>query len=251
MWDSRVAPLPDGTDWMRRNPHSVLGHSLQRQPRCRPWGAELYAAAQSATTSSFSGTRCSPAVDGFVNQWGELTGLRDLQPPLRLSLTPYVSAYVNHYPYNAAGQAATPRTSFNGGADVKWGINESFTLDATLVPDFGQMQSDNQVLNLSPFEVQYQRKPAVFHRRHRAVQQGRPVLFAAGGGPAAWASASVSGQLQPGRVRGQKPRRDAPAERHQGIGPHEQGPGRRACSTPWRRPCYATVQRLGERPAAR
>ena len=38
---------------------------------------------------------------------------------------------------------------------MKWGINESFTLDATLVPDFGQVQSDNQVLNLSPFEVQF------------------------------------------------------------------------------------------------
>jgi len=95
-----------------------------------------------------------PQVDGFVNQWGELTGLRDLKPPLRLSLTPYVSSYVNHNPLSADGTKRTT-TSFNGGADVKWGINESFTLDATLVPDFGQVQSDNQVLNLSPFEVQF------------------------------------------------------------------------------------------------
>ena len=39
--------------------------------------------------------------------------------------------------------------------DVKWGISESFTLDMALIPDFSQVQSDNQVLNLSPFEVQY------------------------------------------------------------------------------------------------
>jgi hypothetical protein len=89
-----------------------------------------------------------------VNQWGTLTGLRDLKPPLRLSLTPYVSSYVNHNPLSAEGTKSTT-TSFNGGADLKWGINESFTLDATLVPDFGQVQSDNQVLNLSPFEVQF------------------------------------------------------------------------------------------------
>ena len=39
--------------------------------------------------------------------------------------------------------------------DVKYGISEGFTLDMTLVPDFGQVQSDNKVLNLSPFEVKY------------------------------------------------------------------------------------------------
>ena len=39
--------------------------------------------------------------------------------------------------------------------DVKYGINEAFTLDMTLIPDFGQVQSDNKVLNLTPFEVKY------------------------------------------------------------------------------------------------
>jgi len=39
--------------------------------------------------------------------------------------------------------------------DLKYGINAGFTLDVTLIPDFGQVQSDNQVLNLTPFEVKY------------------------------------------------------------------------------------------------
>ena len=39
--------------------------------------------------------------------------------------------------------------------DVKYGINQAFTLDVTLIPDFGQVQSDNLVLNLTPFEVKY------------------------------------------------------------------------------------------------
>lgn len=39
--------------------------------------------------------------------------------------------------------------------DVKYGISDAFTLDMTLIPDFGQAQSDNKVLNLSPFEVQF------------------------------------------------------------------------------------------------
>jgi hypothetical protein len=46
--------------------------------------------------------------------------------------------------------------------DVKWGVNESFTFDATLVPDFGQVISDNVILNLSPFEVRFQENRPFF-----------------------------------------------------------------------------------------
>lgn len=46
--------------------------------------------------------------------------------------------------------------------DVKYGINQSFTLDMTLVPDFGQVRSDNQVLNLSPFEVKFDENRSFF-----------------------------------------------------------------------------------------
>lgn len=95
-----------------------------------------------------------PEVDGLVNQCGELNGISNIKSPLRLSLTPYISAYLKNYQYNQAG-VSNNLYSVNGGMDIKYGINESFTLDMTLVPDFGQVQSDNKVLNLSPFEVQY------------------------------------------------------------------------------------------------
>jgi hypothetical protein len=52
--------------------------------------------------------------------------------------------------------------SFHGGADVKYGINESFTLDMTLIPDFGQVVSDQKVKNLTPYEVQYQERRPFF-----------------------------------------------------------------------------------------
>ena len=45
--------------------------------------------------------------------------------------------------------------------DLKYGINESFTLDMTLIPDFGQVASDAQILNLSPFEIRYDRKKTI------------------------------------------------------------------------------------------
>ncbi|PCH95501.1 MAG: hypothetical protein COB85_04430 [Bacteroidetes bacterium] len=79
--------------------------------------------------------------------------------PFRLAFIPYVSAYYENYKVPATG-SSSDAYSLNGGMDIKYGINDAFTLDMTLIPDFGQVQSDNQVLNLSPFEVRFdERRP--------------------------------------------------------------------------------------------
>ncbi len=96
-----------------------------------------------------------PAVLGVINQCGDLDGLVSIISPVRLALLPYVSGYFENYNQQNA-------TSLNGGMDVKYGINESFTLDMTLIPDFGQALSDNVVLNLSPFEVRFDERRYFF-----------------------------------------------------------------------------------------
>ena len=87
----------------------------------------------------------------FSLQAGLLNGIKNVNPPIRLSFMPYASIYVDSYDK----QATFP---YNYGIDLKYGINESFTLDMTLIPDFGQVASDAMVLNLSPFEVKYEEK---------------------------------------------------------------------------------------------
>lgn len=82
------------------------------------------------------------------SQDGLLTGIKNIKTPFRLSLFPYVSGYVENNPIGNT-------YAYSAGMDLKYGISESFTLDLTLVPDFGQRKSDDQVLNLSPFEVRY------------------------------------------------------------------------------------------------
>jgi hypothetical protein len=94
-------------------------------------------------------------VSGVVNQSGDLTGIKNIDPPVRLALFPYVSGYYELYD----GEATR---SFNGGLDVKYGLSDGFTLDLTLIPDFGQTISDNLVLNLSPFEVRYDERRYFF-----------------------------------------------------------------------------------------
>ena len=95
-----------------------------------------------------------PNVNGFLTQEGVLSGLTDIKPPLRLQFSPYFSVYANHNPKPADGIGKVT-TLFNGGMDLKYGINQAFTLDMTLIPDFGQVVTDNRVLNLSPFEVRF------------------------------------------------------------------------------------------------
>lgn len=102
-----------------------------------------------------------PKVNGFINQEGLWTGIDKIEAPLRLSFSPYFSSYLNHYPNKTAG-VKDLTSSVNGGMDVKYGISEGFTLDMTLIPDFGQVQSDNHILNLSPFEVKYNENRSFF-----------------------------------------------------------------------------------------
>ena len=102
-----------------------------------------------------------PNKNGFLTQEGTLRGLEDLKPPLRLQFSPYFSTYFINDGNAPAGISKT-QTQVNGGMDVKYGINQSFTLDMTLIPDFGQVPSDNRTLNLSPFEQKFNENRSFF-----------------------------------------------------------------------------------------
>ncbi|MCJ8292424.1 MAG: carbohydrate binding family 9 domain-containing protein [Crocinitomicaceae bacterium] len=96
----------------------------------------------------------NPEVFGEITQTGKLVGMKDIKSPIRLSFTPYVTGYAENS-YDYATQQQTWGQRVTGGLDVKYGLNDAFTLDMTLIPDFGQTTSDKQVLNLGPFEVRF------------------------------------------------------------------------------------------------
>lgn len=111
-----------------------------------------------------------PNFDGFVNQCGHLDGIKNIKSPVRLSVTPYVTGYLNSL---SGPDISETGTSYNAGMDLKYGINDAFTLDMTLIPDFGQVQSDNQVLNLGPFEVFFQENRQFFTEGLELFDRGR------------------------------------------------------------------------------
>lgn len=93
---------------------------------------------------------------GEISQYsGEINGISNIKPPTRLSFSPYASSSYTTYD----GESEFDNSI---GMDLKYGINESFTLDATLIPDFGQTAFDDQVLNLGPFEQRYDEKRSFF-----------------------------------------------------------------------------------------
>ncbi len=94
---------------------------------------------------------------GILNQLGYIDDIEGIKPPLRLSFTPHISSYLQKYT-----NSPELGKSYNGGLDLKYGINESFTIDMMLIPDFNQVEFDKEKLNLSPYETYYDEKRYFF-----------------------------------------------------------------------------------------
>lgn len=91
----------------------------------------------------------NPDLENYLLESGTLKGIQNITPPVRLAFIPFLSSYTSF------SKESKTFSNFNGGMDIKYGLNEALTLDVTLLPDFGQVVFDQQVLNISPFEIQF------------------------------------------------------------------------------------------------
>lgn len=148
VWLSAVRLNPDG--WTAE---MMIPYSAMRFPKIenQRWGFQLIRSIRRhREIDQFSLEK--PGAENDQVYWGELLGISDVKPPVRLSVIPYLSAGIEHYPQTGNKPVST---TFGGGTDLKYGVNESYTLDVTLLPDFSQVQSDNKIKNLSAFETVY------------------------------------------------------------------------------------------------
>ena len=102
-----------------------------------------------------------PEVNGLVRQFGNLSGIEKVIPPPRLALIPYLATYSKHVP-NDDRDVSPWDHRVSGGLDIKYGINESLTLDMSIIPDFGQVPFDDLRLNLTPFELHFEENRPFF-----------------------------------------------------------------------------------------
>lgn len=157
VWKSGAVIHQDGWSFEMFIPYSAIRFSPKS---VQDWGLNITRRRRSSE-QQYTWNPIDPNKNGFLTQEGVWTGITNIKPPLRLQFSPYFSVYANHFPSQQTGQKSWT-SQVNGGMDVKYGINQAFTLDATLIPDFGQVQSDNQVLNLTPFEVKFNENRSFF-----------------------------------------------------------------------------------------
>lgn len=99
-------------------------------------------------------------VQGYVSQFADISGFVGIPAPRRLEVTPYV--VTKNETFGSDDDGWTHREHTTAGADVKYGLSSNLTLDATINPDFGQVEADPAVLNLSAFETFFEERRPFF-----------------------------------------------------------------------------------------
>lgn len=141
IWDSEVSLTDFGWVVEMRIPYAALRFSNSQK---QTWGLNFMREVK-RDVQKYTWNHVDTKIGSVTNQAGILEGIENIKPPTRLFFIPYTSFY---YQKNELGSDKT----FKAGLDIKYGINDAFTLDAILVPDFGQTKFDNAILNLEPFE---------------------------------------------------------------------------------------------------
>ncbi|MEX0275078.1 MAG: DUF5916 domain-containing protein [Flavobacteriaceae bacterium] len=100
---------------------------------------------------------------GFVSEFGELHGLRNIEPQKQLEIQPYAVTKLETYeaePGNPFRDGSD--TELTGGLDAKIGITNDLTLDLTINPDFGQVEADPSAIALDGFQIFFQERRPFF-----------------------------------------------------------------------------------------
>jgi hypothetical protein len=101
---------------------------------------------------------------GVIYQFGELQGIKGLKKSQRLEIMPYSLGELRTFKKEPGNPFADKGRKWGGnvGLDAKIGIASNFTVDLTVNPDFGQVESDPSVMNLTAFETFYEEKRPFF-----------------------------------------------------------------------------------------
>ena len=162
VWESAAEKTDKGWTVEIRIPYSALRFSNRS---VQDWGFNVWRwIARHMEWSCWS--YVNNEIDCWWKEMGILQGIKDVSPPLRLSFMPYISTYAMKGTDNEWGNI------LNGGLDLKYGLSNSFTLDLTLIPDFGQVESDEVELNLTPYEIKYNEKRQFFTEGMELFQKG-------------------------------------------------------------------------------
>lgn len=161
VWEAETSSDENGWYAEIRIPFASVRYSNGRE---MTWGCNIYRYMH-ARGEDTSWVNWDREVSGFVSRFGEITGLRDIPSARQLEFLPYVVHRTTDP--SAVGDDDVLDHFDNFGLDVKYGVTSDLTLNATFQPDFGQVEADPALLNLSPFETYYEEKRPFFVEGNR------------------------------------------------------------------------------------
>ncbi|MFC1619529.1 DUF5916 domain-containing protein [Candidatus Neomarinimicrobiota bacterium] len=159
IWEGKASIDPQGWTAEMRIPFSQLRFNEQDE---YIWGIQLGRMIKRKNEHSLF-TYIARGESGMVSRSAVLRGIRDVAPPRRREFTPYITGNYSNLPSEQDNPFYEGReTKLNLGTDLKLGIGSNITIDATINPDFGQVEVDPSVLNLSAYETYYEEKRPFF-----------------------------------------------------------------------------------------
>ncbi len=160
VWEGAASRDEEGWSAEFRIPLSQLRFSRPQSGREQVWGVNFMRnIARHGEESLWA--PIPPDNAQTVSLFGTMRGLRDLRTPRRLELMPYAVMSATRAPGEPGDPFHRDVDPFGGvGADIKAGITSDLTLTATVNPDFGQVEADPSVVNLTPTEIFFsERRP--------------------------------------------------------------------------------------------
>ena len=186
VWKSKAVITDKGWVVEMRIPYAALRFSAENK---QTWGLNFFREIR-RDRQKFTWNFIDSKLGTFTQQTGVLEGIENIKPPTRLFLLPYSSFYVN------ADSKQKTYGTLKGGLDLKYGINDAFTLDMILIPDFGQTKYDDQILNLGPFEQQFNENRPFFTEGTDLFSKGNLVYSRRiGGNPINYPSAGADEEI--------------------------------------------------------
>jgi hypothetical protein len=150
VWEAEAKMVEGGWSVEMRIPMSQLRFSSKDD--IKSWGVNFQRRIARHQEYNFWAPT-SQSASGSVSLFGRLNGIRDLEEPRRLEITPYVSSVLERAPGNPNNPYYNENElDANIGGDIKYGVTSDLTLTATINPDFGQVEADPATINLSQFE---------------------------------------------------------------------------------------------------
>uniref|UniRef100_A0A7V2AYU5 DUF5916 domain-containing protein n=1 Tax=Rhodothermus marinus TaxID=29549 RepID=A0A7V2AYU5_RHOMR len=159
LWEAHAAMRPDGWSAEFRIPFSTLRFSRSDTLR---WGINFGRIIGRKNEQVFW-AYIPKASGGFVSRFGTLEGLEGIHPPRMFQLIPYAVTGVTRWSTHLEPRYLHPLSpTLRLGGDLQYGLSSSTVVNVTINPDFGQVELDEVVLNLTAFETFYPEKRPFF-----------------------------------------------------------------------------------------